>query len=235
MISPPPASHLFTEATHVQSKTNYLSEYCDLSFGCDHNVRTATPPLVCQEQSSTKAMLWSPALWFGWLKLIPGCRQKRKQMTEDSIFSRALNPGVYSLRVEKPGFQTSVQQGLLLQVDMAATINVALKVGASSQAVTVTGQGTQINLRSSTQSYEITAQMIKELPLNGRNVLQLMTLAPDVSRPIPAPRTLLSSPRPDLRLRQDLFPRAGARGTQQPSIWTVVSWGPLHQRRQRLP
>ncbi len=111
----------------------------------------------------------------------------------------ALNPGVYSLRVEKPGFQTSVQQGLLLQVDMAATINVALKVGASSQAVTVTGQGTQINLRSSTQSYEITAQMIKELPLNGRNVLQLMTLAPDVSPTDPSTANLVvqSATRPE--------------------------------------
>ncbi len=93
----------------------------------------------------------------------------------------ALAPGLYNLQVEKPGFRTSVQQGLVLQVDKAASIDVVLKLGTSSETVTVTGQGTQIDVRTPTLSYEITDQSIQELPLNGRDVLQLMSLSPDIS------------------------------------------------------
>src|SRR5207245_10499080 len=57
--------------------------------------------------------------------------------------------------------------------------NVTLQVGAATQTVSVTGEAQQVNLRSQTLSYEVTTQMVTELPLNGRNILQLMTLAPD--------------------------------------------------------
>lgn len=91
----------------------------------------------------------------------------------------SLPSGTYRLQVNKPGFQTYVQQGIILQVDRATSVNVILKVGNSAQSVTVTSQGSQVNLRSGTESYEITSQMITQLPLNGRDILQLMSLAPD--------------------------------------------------------
>lgn len=92
-----------------------------------------------------------------------------------------LPPGAYTLRIEHAGFQTFVQEGIILQVDQAATVNVSLKVGSQAESVTITGEPPLVDVRSQTVTTTITAEMARELPLNGRNVLQLMALAPDVS------------------------------------------------------
>src|SRR5438876_2968980 len=89
-----------------------------------------------------------------------------------------LLPGVYRLRVENPGFQAYSQDNLVLQVNRPATVNARLTVGSQTETVTVTGEAPQVNVRSQTVSYSVTSQMITELPLNGRNVTQLMALAP---------------------------------------------------------
>jgi hypothetical protein len=91
----------------------------------------------------------------------------------------SLSPGTYRLQVEKAGFERYVEDGIVLAVDQPTSVNVKLSLGSAVQTVSVTSQGEQVNLRSGAQSYEITSQMAEELPLNGRNVLQLMTLAPD--------------------------------------------------------
>ncbi len=90
-----------------------------------------------------------------------------------------LLPGQYRLRVEKQGFQNYVQEGILVQVNRPVTASVILQVGAAAQTITVTGAADQVNLRSQTVSHEVNTQMVTELPLNGRNILQLMSLAPD--------------------------------------------------------
>lgn len=92
-----------------------------------------------------------------------------------------LAPGSYRLRVEKAGFQTSVEEGITVEVNRPVTVNVALQVGAAAQTVQVEATADQVNTRSQTLSYEVSNQMVKELPLNGRNILQLMQLAPDAA------------------------------------------------------
>ena len=92
-----------------------------------------------------------------------------------------LTPGAYSLRVESPGFEGYVQNGIVLQVDQSATVNVTLKMGSQAVSVTVTGEPPLVDTRTQTVTTVITSEMARELPLNGRNVLQLMSLAPDVS------------------------------------------------------
>ena len=106
----------------------------------------------------------------------------RTQSNESGFYQIPnLSPGTYSLRVEHAGFQSYLQEGIVLQVDQSATVNVALKVGSQAESVTVTGEPPLVDVRSQTLTTVITPQMARELPLNGRNVLQLMTLAPDVS------------------------------------------------------
>src|SRR5581483_10352529 len=90
-----------------------------------------------------------------------------------------LLPGVYRLQVEQPGFQTYSQENIALQVDRATNVNVTLTVGSQAQTISVTGEAPQVNVRSPTVAYSINSEMITELPLNGRNVTQLMALAPD--------------------------------------------------------
>lgn len=92
-----------------------------------------------------------------------------------------LAPGSYRLQVERNGFQTFVQTGIVLQVDQSASLTATLHVGDLSEVLQVTGDVPQVEVRSQTLTTVIASQNIKELPLNGRNVLQLLTLSPDVS------------------------------------------------------
>jgi hypothetical protein len=106
----------------------------------------------------------------------------KTQSNENGFYQLGnLSPGAYSLRVENPGFEGYVQNGIVLQVDQSATVNVALRVGSQAESVTVTGEPPLVDTRSQTITTVITSELARELPLNGRNVLQLMSLAPDVS------------------------------------------------------
>ena len=90
----------------------------------------------------------------------------------------ALPAGPYSVTVSKTGFQTQTVPELVLEVDKNATINLALKVGSVSEAVNVTADAVAVDTRTATLNTVITQKQINELPLNGRNVLQLMQLTP---------------------------------------------------------
>src|SRR6185369_9291506 len=69
-----------------------------------------------------------------------------------------LAPDTYIVRVEKAGFQVHLQQDVLLQVNRPVTVNITMQVGSSNQTVTVQGEAEQVNLRSQTVSYSVTAQ-----------------------------------------------------------------------------
>jgi hypothetical protein len=91
-----------------------------------------------------------------------------------------LPPGPYVMKVEKTGFQTYVQEGIVVEVDRALSVNPVLQLGSTTQQVTVSASASQVDTRSGTISYQVTTKMALDLPLNGRSVLQLLQLAPDV-------------------------------------------------------
>lgn len=97
-----------------------------------------------------------------------------------------LEPGSYVLRVEATGFQRFEQTGIVIQVGQSRTVDVALKVGATTAEVVVTGESPLVDTRSQTVSFAITPQFTEDIPLNGRNVLDLIALAPDTSNHNPA-------------------------------------------------
>lgn len=90
----------------------------------------------------------------------------------------ALPSGAYAITVSKDGFQTQTVPELILEVDKNATINVTLTVGSVSDAVSVFADAVAVDTRNATLNTVITEKQIAELPLNGRNVLQLMRLTP---------------------------------------------------------
>ena len=90
----------------------------------------------------------------------------------------ALPSGPYSITVSKTGFQTQTVPQLVLEVDQNATINITLAVGTVTEAVNVTAEAASIDTRTATLNTVINQKQINELPLNGRNVLQLMQLTP---------------------------------------------------------
>ena len=92
-----------------------------------------------------------------------------------------LPPGDYALTVESPGFRKLEQTGINLQVNQQARIDLALQVGQTAETVSVTGHPPLLESESSSVGTVINQQLVNELPLNGRNFVQLATLSPGVN------------------------------------------------------
>lgn len=88
--------------------------------------------------------------------------------------------GNYTLKVEKEGFQVFLQKNIVLQVDQNITLPVVLQVGNVSQEVTVTGTTAGVNLVNATMSDVVDSERMVDLPLNGRDPLQLEFINPGV-------------------------------------------------------
>lgn len=89
-----------------------------------------------------------------------------------------LPPGDYTLKVEVTGFENYVQNGIVLAVSQPATLNVALKPGATTETVTVTGGALQIDTTTAQIGQTVSEEEVTELPLNGRNPASLVFLTP---------------------------------------------------------
>lgn len=93
--------------------------------------------------------------------------------------SGALEPGKYAVKVELKGFKTA-EFSALVQVNTTATGNVKLDVGESSQVVEVQAAEVRVNTEQATVQGVLTADQIENLPINGRNFLDLAQLEPGV-------------------------------------------------------
>ena len=93
--------------------------------------------------------------------------------------SGALVPGVYTLRASANGFKTT-QTVVTVQVGVTSSANFKLEVGTASTVVEVSGQSLTVNTQQATVQDVLTRQDIENLPVNGRNFLDLATLEPGV-------------------------------------------------------
>src|SRR6266550_8232001 len=91
-----------------------------------------------------------------------------------------LAPGRYEARATLQGFRTGVQTGIALAVAQQAGLNLILKVGATEESITVTGESPIVETRTSALSAIVLGKTIEELPLNGRNYITLATLQPGI-------------------------------------------------------
>jgi hypothetical protein len=87
-----------------------------------------------------------------------------------------LEPGTYLLTAEANGFEKYIQQGINLQVDENRNGAIHLSVGATTQQVVVAADAAQVDTRSATIFEVVDSERVQDLPLNGRNALQLQTL-----------------------------------------------------------
>ncbi len=92
-----------------------------------------------------------------------------------------LQPGRYNIKVELPGFRTITQNDVELQIQQSARLDFTLQVGELSQTVEVSGAAALIATENATVGTVIENKRIIEMPLNGRNFLQLASLSPNVS------------------------------------------------------
>src|SRR6202051_93858 len=100
--------------------------------------------------------------------------------TSSGTFSSgSLNPGEYTVRVEKAGFKTA-QMPVVVQVNTTASANVKLTLGQSSQVIEVQASELAVNTEQATVQGVLTSEQIENLPINGRNFLDLAQLEPGV-------------------------------------------------------
>jgi hypothetical protein len=85
--------------------------------------------------------------------------------------------GPYRMEVKKDGFSTYIQNGIVLQVDTAPTIDPVLKVGAVNEQIQVEAAAAMVETHSTGVGQVVNQQQVVDLPLNGREVTQLITLA----------------------------------------------------------
>src|SRR5215475_14974160 len=93
----------------------------------------------------------------------------------------SLLPGVYELKIERQGFKTARLDNITLEVQQTARRDVTMEVGAVGETVTITSAGALLNAENTTVGTVIENKRIVDLPLNGRNFLQLVATAPNVS------------------------------------------------------
>jgi hypothetical protein len=91
-----------------------------------------------------------------------------------------LAPGQYELLVEKEGFRRVSQKNVVIQVQQATRVDVSLPVGQIDQTVTVTAETPLLQAETSSLGQVVEQRSANELPLNGRNVFNLVALAPSV-------------------------------------------------------
>ncbi len=91
-----------------------------------------------------------------------------------------LNIGDYRIDAEKSGFKHLTQQPVNVEVQNTLKIDIALQVGALSQTIEVTAQTPLLQPETSSLGQVVGQRKLNELPLNGRNPLNLVALVPSV-------------------------------------------------------
>jgi len=89
-------------------------------------------------------------------------------------------PGAYRLEILLPGFRTYVSQ-LRLQVNLPMTLDVKLELGQVSEVVNVNEEAPAINLQNATLGNAFAEMQVRQLPLQTRNVVELLSLQPGVA------------------------------------------------------
>ena len=89
-----------------------------------------------------------------------------------------LTPGTYSVRVTETGFASSLLSNIVVSVDQVTRQNISLQIGDVNQSVEVQAMATTLDTETTTIGTVIENRSIEDLPLNGRNYLQLGELVP---------------------------------------------------------
>jgi len=126
-----------------------------------------------------------------------------------------LNPGEYRLTATKEGFKEVVRESVRLEVNQTAQIDFQLEVGQVTEKVTVSESVPLLDSNTSSMGQVIETKAIEDLPLNGRNFVQLAILGPGVTGVgFGAKGTIMSGTRPDdLRPGSELFANGNREGS----------------------
>ena len=93
----------------------------------------------------------------------------------------ALDVGVYQVVVEKTGFRRGIVDQIRLEVQLITRVDFILQLGQLAEEVRVTANPGSLQTEQSSIGTLLESKMVAEIPLNGRNFLQLQTLLPGVT------------------------------------------------------
>src|SRR5438128_4397286 len=98
---------------------------------------------------------------------------------QSGVFTvKELPPANYKISVEAPGFKSASNNNVTLNAGTIAHVDFKMQLGEAKEVVEVTGEAAAVNVEDSKLSTTVTSTQINNLPLNGRNVYDLMQLAP---------------------------------------------------------
>jgi Carboxypeptidase regulatory-like domain len=89
-----------------------------------------------------------------------------------------LRPGSYKINGQVPGFTTIERAGVVVEVERRVRVDLSMQVGDVKQVLEVTGTGTTVDTLTSTLKDVVDTKRMDDLPLNGRNALQLQGILP---------------------------------------------------------
>ncbi len=101
---------------------------------------------------------------------------------DGSYVFASVAPSTYNIIVEHSGFTLFRELGIQVRADAAVTENASLKIGETTQTVTVTAQTAQVDITTGTLSQVIGTKQVDTLPLNGRNAASLTQLVAGVAQ-----------------------------------------------------
>jgi hypothetical protein len=106
-------------------------------------------------------------------------RKAVSSATGDYIFPQ-MPPGVYRLEAQKPGFKSVVDQ-VRLQISTPATLAIKMEIGQVSESINVVAEAQTINTTNASVGNPFTELQVRQLPLITRNVVDLLSLQPNVT------------------------------------------------------
>src|SRR5438105_921205 len=149
------------------------------SVSCAANAQTATGQVSGTVTDQTGARIPNAAVTLQ--NLATNIESKATTTSGGAYTFPNVPPGQYSLRVEAPGFKAAHIPALTVGVSQVLQQDVALSVGQVTESLEVRAEADLVQRASSELGTVIQERTVRDLPLNGRNFTQLLTLTPGVT------------------------------------------------------
>jgi len=93
-----------------------------------------------------------------------------------------IDPGTYKLTADATGFKAYVENGIVLNVSQASTIDIKMALGSQSDTVTVTSEAPLLETEKSDRGAVLSLRTVEEVPLGVRNPIELVEIVPGVTQ-----------------------------------------------------